>query len=530
MTRTRTLQLTVALAVLSAIAPIFAAVYLAYQQGLRLETEHVMRYVNDVIHRSDRTVFQVNESKSLIHAEFANATCSERMIERMRTVALEREFVELVGHINGNLMDCSSLGWHDTPIDLGPPDQTTRVGNSLRANLQFPLAPTTPMVSLDRDGFVAIANRSLSIDLSDENVGVRFATFTPTTGEIRSGKGVINPDWIDRLGQEHQTTFIADGFIVGAGRSEDIALTAAIAAIPLQVLNQRINAIIWLMGPIGLFTGLLLAALVVFLARQRLSFSAEIKLALKRNEFFLVYQPIVRLHDEKIIGAEALVRWQRRDGSVTMPDVFIGQAETAGLITEITKQVIALAQKDVRTYFDAYPQFKIAINISAADLESVEINPLLERLASNIKGECCFEITERVLLDAKHSAQRIEALRKANISVALDDFGTGYSSLSYLQTLQFDYLKIDKIFIDAINTEAATNHVVLHIIEMAKTLGLALQAEGVETVEQARFLSERNVEFAQGWLFGKPVRASEFSGKYSSAILVSDNLHENAER
>ena len=87
-----------------------------------------------------------------------------------------------------------------------------------------------------------------------------------------------------------------------------------------------------------------------------------------------------------------------------------------------------------------------------------------------------------------------------------------------MQTLQFDCLKIDKIFVDAINTEAATNHVVLHIIEMAKTLGLAIQAEGVETKEQAIFLRERNVEFAQGWLYGKPVRASDFHSAFASSI------------
>lgn len=529
MTRSRTLQLSIVLVVLSVLGPIVAAVYLACQQGLRIETEQVMRYVNDVIHRSDRTVAQINDAKNTIYTEFANATCSEQMIERMRTVALEKEFVEVIGHIDGNLMNCSSLGWHDSPVDLGPPDQITRTGNSLRADLHLSLAPTVTMVSLDRDGFIAIANRSLSIDLSDANVGVRFATFTPTTGKIRSSKGEVNPAWIERLGQDRQTSFIADGFIIGVGRSENSVLTAAIAAVPLQVLNQRVNAFIWLMSPIGLFTGLLLAAIVAFLARQRLSFSTDIKLALKRHEFFLVYQPIVRLHDEKIVGVEALVRWQRRDGSITMPDMFIGPAEQAGLITAITERVIALVEKDVSEYFTDYPQLKIAFNISAADLESVEISPQLTRLAAKIKGECCVEITERVLLDAKHSTQRIEALRSTNIAVALDDFGTGYSSLSYLQTLQFDYLKIDKIFIDAINTEAATNHVVLHIIDMAKNLGLALQAEGVETVEQARFLSERNVEFAQGWLFGRPVRASEFSEKFASAIVSNNDLSEKIE-
>ena len=518
MSRLKTLQLTVALVVTAAIGPILAAEYLAYQQGLRIESEHVLRYVNNVIHRSDRTVEQINESKSLISSEFLNENCSDQMIEKMRSIALEMEFVEVVGHINGNLIHCSSLGWHVPPIDIGPPDLVSRNNNFVRASLHFPLSPNAPMVSLDQDGFIAIANRSLSIDLSDEEAGVRFATFTPTTGEIRSSKGEINPEWIARLGQAQAITFIDDKFIVGVGRSNEISLTAAVAAVPLEALHQRVNEFTWLMIPIGIFTGLLLAALIIFFARQRLSFNAELKLALRRNEFFVVYQPIVRLEDQKIIGAEALLRWQRRDGSVTMPDAFIGPAEESGLITQITSQLVELVEKDVVSYFNNYPNFKIAINISAADLESPNTQPLIEHLSRTIEGECSVEITERVLLDAEHSAKRIEALRQANISVALDDFGTGYSSLSYLQTLQFDCLKIDKIFVDAINTEAATNHVVLHIIEMAKTLGLAIQAEGVETKEQAIFLRERNVEFAQGWLYGKPVRASDFHSAFASSI------------
>ncbi len=518
MTRVKTLQFTIALAVISAIGPVLAAEYLAYQQGLRIETEHVLRYVNDVLHRSDRTTFQLNESKGQIYAEFSGQDCSDQMIARMSSVALEKEFVEVIGHIDGNFMDCSSLGWHSPPIDLGPPDQTTRVGNSLRADLHFPLAPSVSLVSLDRDNFVAIANRSLSIDLSDEETGVRFATFTPTTGEIRTSNSEIEAQWMMRLGQEKQVSFITEGFIVGVGRSEDIWLTAAVAAIPLSVLHERVSEFTWLMVPIGLFTGLLLAAAVAFFARQHLSIGAEIKLALRRKEFYVVYQPIVRLHDKKIIGVEALLRWQRCDGTITMPDVFISEAENLGLITQITHQLIGLVEKDARHYFNDFPNFKIAINISAADLESEQTRPLIEDLADKIQGACTVEITERVLLDAQHSADRIEALRKGRTSVALDDFGTGYSSLSYLQTLQFDFLKIDKIFVDAINTQAATNHVVLHIIEMAKTLGLAIQAEGVETEEQARFLAQRNVEFAQGWLFGKPVRAGDFAEKFAGAI------------
>ena len=169
---------------------------------------------------------------------------------------------------------------------------------------------------------------------------------------------------------------------------------------------------------------------------------------------------------------------------------------------------------DTGDFLRAHPDFHVGINVAPADFHSdgfvARLQDLLVQMDAR-PGNLMLEVTERGLLDPLVARQTTGALRRDGFAVAIDDFGTGYSSLSYLESLELDYLKIDRSFIEAIGTGAPTSQVVGHIIGMAKDLGLRMIAEGVESQAQASYLRKQGVQYAQGWLFGRPMPFAELA-------------------
>nr|WP_277914419.1 EAL domain-containing protein [Janthinobacterium agaricidamnosum] len=256
-----------------------------------------------------------------------------------------------------------------------------------------------------------------------------------------------------------------------------------------------------------------LVGVVVWLSRRRLSPLAELQIAVEQREFVVHYQPIVALKTGVCIGAEALVRWRRPDGAMVRPDLFIPLAEDSGLILPITDQVVAAVIHELKDMLLADRNVHIAVNLCASDIESGRILPVLQRELAGTGIETqqiWLEATERGFLRADAARATLQRARDLGHAVAIDDFGTGYSSLSNLQSLPLDALKIDKSFVDTVGTDAATSSVTPHIIDIAKTLGLQIVAEGIETQAQADYLLARGVEFGQGWLYAKALPADQF--------------------
>lgn len=240
----------------------------------------------------------------------------------------------------------------------------------------------------------------------------------------------------------------------------------------------------------------------------------DMRNALTNNEFFLVYQPQYDLASKALIGVEALIRWQHPTQGLISPGKFIPIAEHSGLIQEIGDWVLDEAISQIAQWNRAgTPVNKVSINVVEPQLKREDFcSKLFERMAANAvpSSQIELEVTENFLMGESYDAiANLQKCRKSGITVAIDDFGTGYSSLSYLKTLPVDKLKIDQSFIREIPEDQSSGAITEAIINIGKTLGLSVIAEGVETQKQAEFIQIKGCDSAQGYLFSKPISHSE---------------------
>ncbi|AEN88277.1 MULTISPECIES: putative bifunctional diguanylate cyclase/phosphodiesterase [Priestia] len=246
---------------------------------------------------------------------------------------------------------------------------------------------------------------------------------------------------------------------------------------------------------------------------KTISMENELKYALERNEFQLVYQPLIDLKTSEVIGAEALIRWNSEKFGTVYPNEFLPILEEVGLIVPVGKWVLEEACKQMKAWTELNSKVsKIGVNVSPIQLKSSRFVAEIEQILQKTGLEPHFlelEITESVIQNSQESKKVLNRLRSLGIKVAMDDFGTCYSSLSYLKHLPINTLKIDKSFIDDLDEVGKV--LVETIIQMGKKLNFDLTAEGIENKEQLQFVTEQGCHIGQGYLFDKPLSPEEMS-------------------
>lgn len=248
--------------------------------------------------------------------------------------------------------------------------------------------------------------------------------------------------------------------------------------------------------------------------KQNKELQADIIYGLKHNQFFMVYQPLFALENEKIAELEALIRWNHPERGLLYPDSFIDLAEASGTIINIDQWVMETACKLLRSWKDSKKQpIMLSINISSKTFEMDNFIPDLLNLIHyyNVDPKLLqLEITERMLIsNVDDSIYKLNELRSLGIRVAIDDFGIGYSSLSYIVRLPIDSIKIDKSFVQNITSSKEAMAIVSTIISLCKTLNLNVIAEGIERETELQYLKSNRCDIGQGYYFSKPVSITE---------------------
>lgn len=249
-------------------------------------------------------------------------------------------------------------------------------------------------------------------------------------------------------------------------------------------------------------------------ANERLTKESNVKLAYGNKEFFNHYQPIVDAQTGKAVGFELLMRWQT-DNGIVAPGAFIDIAEELGLIIPMTEEALDQGLEDLKRWHELRPALYLSVNLSPKHFAKSNLVSYIKALLKTYNFPAHLlkiEVTESALLSEPEKAiKTMQALSKLGVILALDDFGTGFSSLSYLKRLPLDIMKIDRSFVSGIGKEKTDEAIVDATIVLAKRLNMQCIAEGVETVAQLEYLTERNCNYIQGYLYSKPVDAKTIS-------------------
>jgi diguanylate cyclase (GGDEF)-like protein len=256
--------------------------------------------------------------------------------------------------------------------------------------------------------------------------------------------------------------------------------------------------------------------------RRRRELEKDLRDALARDQFYLVYQPQISYRDHRVVGVEALIRWQHPEHGLVPPDLFIPLAEQNGTIIAIGEWVLDQACKQLRDWHDqGFVDLRMAVNLSTVQLHHAELPRVVNNLLQMYHlppRSLELEVTETGLMeDISTAAQHLLSLRRSGALIAIDDFGTGYSSLSYLKSLPLDKIKIDKSFVQDLLDDDDDATIVRAIIQLGKSLGMQVIAEGVETAEQEAYIISEGCHEGQGYLYSKPLPARELSAYLKQA-------------
>ncbi|MCL7998817.1 EAL domain-containing protein [Brucella sp. 21LCYQ03] len=505
---------------LTAIIGAIIAILLGQLELVRLSYAQLNDYRDNLLSHAVTVASDGKNTLSIIN-NHDSQLCSDDDLTKMRRVAFESHFLSDVGRVENNRLICTALwGRLSHPKALPQPDRIVNDGHQLWVNA-VNIGQHSSSVNMMAKGSSIIFTSPFAFENS-EKVHDGTSAYLISRDEryiYRAFGDVSNLQtskphklaWYD-LRSQRLVFSCADGF--------DICVIAGLTGVSMW--QQPIGVLL----AIGAFGGLAGGGLGIAAVRWRRGHSSlpqQIKRSIALERFHVVYQPLVRLRDEKLIGAEVLARLFDDLNNPISPEVFIPIAEEMGIVGDLTRLVIRNALNEMGTLLKNNEDFYLSINVSVEDVLDDQLRAYLDDEVKRHDvpaSQIILEITERSTAHHDHLIEGMASFNHYGYAFFIDDFGTGYSNLSYLAKLPISGIKMDRMFTQAIGTEAVSAEIVENICNIARRLSLKLVVEGIEKPEQAAYVLTLHPDaVGQGWLFGYPVSGDEFQRASSSSLL-----------
>jgi sensor c-di-GMP phosphodiesterase-like protein len=473
-----------------------------------LAANHIQKYL-------DRVALQDNvsakEAEGLLATlqHSAKPPCSDVELTYFRDLVFGSDYLRDVGRIRGGRIECSATA-----------------GRPVRPMGQFEAGRAALDLSNGGGKLVPIHDRSLQrAGIQEGDYFVLFGSHLPLVADslpvhLAIDRGRENSTVVSRLGSREAAASQEGDYVTRegdliVGRHCSALLSSCVTA-SIGVGEAQRNEIPFISASaiLGAIAAGSLGMFICVIRHRRRSIDQQLRRAVLEEKLQVAYQPIVNLANGKIVGAEALARWTTQDGDPVKPEVFIKIAEEHGFVGSITNLVLRRALREFREVFTQVPDFRLNVNVAAADLVDPDFLPMLDQAVQEAKirpQNLVLEVTESTTASREDAMESIRMLRQRGHSIYIDDFGTGYSNLSYLLYLSVDTIKIDKAFVRAIGTESVSVAILPQILAMARSMNLGVVVEGIESEGQANYFSTDNLRiYGQGYLFGRPAPAREF--------------------
>ncbi len=464
------------------------------RQGMDDNAQGVLREWLSVIDESRQVLNRLNALDAPL--------CSPDMLRAMRYEEFEAEHIKDIGAFAPGKMICTTgLGVLEEPFDEGTPQIVAADGTKIHINapiLISGLKDSSTILHIGRFNAIPSFPRAFW----DERGAMRITLTDPRGGQafiLRQSRG-----WDSAVARTGLDTEVCDATLdlcVAAHRSWGGILGHEAFTLSLMVLG-------------GAAGGGFVFLAVAQATNRRRTLLRQLKRSLgKDDRLTLAYQPIIDLDTGACVGAEALARWRDDTGTPVPPDLFLPLAEEHGVMTRLTRRVLATASRDLVPFLVDRPDFRLCLNISADDLLGGVLEDDLDRFFVQrgvAPRQIVVELTERQLTDETIGRAILERLRGRGFGIAVDDFGTGYSTLASLRAFPFTELKIDRSFVNAIDDGALKASLLPQIVDIARSLSLGMIAEGVETRVEETLIRGLKVERAQGWLYSPALDLDAF--------------------